>query len=92
MSLKTERESKLEKDSGEFAESRGWWQFKIMKASKNGVPDRYYARRGRSIFVEYKKEDKPPTAQQLKRHKDMRDHGIEVFVVDTFEQAKEILR
>lgn len=84
-------ESDIQGDAYDFAISRGWFAEKIEKARRKGFPDYIYIRRGRVIFIEFKKPGEEPNAQQLKRHKEMRDHGAEVFVVDTLEEAKRIL-
>ena len=81
----------IEKPASEFAITRGWWQCKFTSPTFNGVPDRLYIRNGVVIFIEYKAPDKPPTAQQLKRHREMRKHGATVYVVDNLDGAKEIL-
>lgn len=90
---KRTRETEIEGPATEYAERRGWFEFKIMQASKNGIPDRFYARAGRVIFVEYKSPDgKPPTKQQLLRHQELRDAGLEVHTIDTLEAAYELFR
>lgn len=84
------REIEIERPSCEFAESRGWFEIKIMKASKNGFPDRLYVRNGRTIYVEYKAPGEVPSRQQQKRIQELRDHGAEVFVIDNFEVARAV--
>lgn len=86
------REIEIEGPATEYAECRGWWEFKIMQASKNGIPDRFYARKGRIVFVEYKAPGEPATVQQLKRHAEMREAGIEVHIIDNMEAARELFR
>jgi len=90
MSYSPPRESKIEKAGSDYAERRGWFEFKIMAASKNGIPDRFYARRGRCVFVEWKREKKEPSSRQLRRHREMRAAGLEVHVIDTIEGAYEL--
>lgn len=90
--VRTERESEIEQQAMDYAEFRGWWQIKIMRASRNGVPDRLLIRRGRVIFIEFKREDELPDRQQLRRHAEIRAQGIEVFVCDNLADAKRILR
>lgn len=85
-------ESKVERDAAAFATLRGWWEAKFVSPSLRGVPDRILIREGRVIFIEFKKLGKEPNKQQLKRHKEIREHGIEVFVVDAIEEAREILK
>lgn len=85
------REIEIEQPASEYAESRGWFQDKIMKTSRGSFPDRFYARAGRIILIEYKAPDEEPNGKQLKRHRELREHGVEVFVVDNLDEAKEIL-
>lgn len=90
--VRTERESEIEQEAMEYAEWRGWWQFKIMRASRNGIPDRLLLRNGQLIFVEFKREGEVPTPQQIKRHAEIRAHGGTVYVCDSLAEAKRILR
>lgn len=85
-------EKTIEAQGEEYAEKRGWWCCKFTSPSLRGVPDRIYIRRGRVVFIEWKKFGEEPTAQQHKRHRDMRAHGAEVHWVDTLEEAMEILK
>lgn len=86
-----ELESDLQSDAYSFAISRGWFGEKIMKARRKGFPDYYFIRKGRTVLIEFKKDGEEPNAQQLKRHREIREHGGEVFVVDNLDRAKEIL-
>lgn len=81
-------ESSVESKSTAFAEKRGWFSVKLMRCNKDAMPDRLYHRRGITIYVEYKKEGELPNRKQLKRHQELRDHGIPVHVIDDFETAK----
>lgn len=86
------RESVIEHDSMKYAERMGWWEVKLMKCSKNGMPDRLLMRNGRVIFIEFKRPGEEPDKQQRKRHAEIRAHKIEVYVVDRVDDAVEILR
>lgn len=85
------RESEIERDAMDYAELRGWFQDKIMLTSKRSFPDRYLVRNGRTILIEFKAPDEPPRPKQAKRHRELREHGAEVFVVDNLDDAKRIL-
>lgn len=85
-------EKDIERKCIDYAESRGWWQIKIMRASKNGFPDRELIRNGRTIRIEFKKPGGVLSPQQVKRIGEIREHGGEVFVIDNFSDAMEILR
>lgn len=85
-------ESGIESDAREYAILRGWWVCKFAPIGQTGVPDRIFIRRGRVIFIEFKKNGEEPTIKQLKKHEEMRRYGAEVFWCDSLEQAKEILK
>lgn len=85
------REVEIERPACSFAESKGWFQFKIEKASKNGIPDRFFARNSLIILIEFKRPGEEPNAQQQKRHRELRKQGVPVFVVDNLDEAKRIL-
>ena len=56
---------------------------KFVSPGLNGVPDRLILLPGgRMGFVEVKKPGKDPRALQLKRHKQIRSLGFQVFVLD----------
>lgn len=86
------REIDIERPASVYAESRGWFEVKIQSTSKKGFPDRFYARKGRILLVEYKAPGEEPTTQQKKRHKELREQGVEVFVIDKLEVAYGIFR
>lgn len=85
-------ESKIERDAIKFAEQQGWWVCKFVSPGLNGVPDRLFIRNGRHLFIEFKRPGGEATPQQLKRHREMRAHGAEIYVVDTLAYAYELLR
>lgn len=85
-------ERELEQDVRKYAEKRGWLWIKFTSPGYAGIPDRFGARRGRIILVELKKLGEEPAPHQALVHQELRDHGVEVFVVDNLEDAMEILR
>lgn len=86
------REIEIERPASEYAEKRGWFEVKVMQTSKRGFPDRYYVRNGRTILVEYKAPGEVPSPQQARRHRELREHGAEVFVIDSLEDAYDLFR
>lgn len=82
----------IEQPATEYAESRGWLIEKVVSNSRRGFPDRFCARRGRVMLLEFKAPGKEPTSQQLKRHKELRDQGVEVHWVDNLQDAKTLFR
>lgn len=85
------RETEIEQPARDYAVSRGWFADKIMRTGRRGFPDHFFARQGRVILIEFKRPGEPPKPQQLKRHKELRAHGVEVFVVDNLDDARRIL-
>lgn len=85
-------ESKIQADIIERATLRGWWIIKIVSPSRRGVCDLYALRNGRHIWIEVKRPGETPTRQQEKVHREMRDRGAEVFVVDNLDDASWILK
>ena len=78
----------IEQPARIYAISRGWLFEKVVSQSRKGWPDRLAIRNGRVVFVEFKKPGEEPTAQQYKRHQEIRDHGGEVVWFNTLEAAK----
>ena len=85
------RETEVEGPARDYAKSRGWYADKIMRTGRKGFPDHFFARQGRIILIEFKRPLEEPTIQQLKRHKELRAHGVEVFVVDNLDDARRVL-
>ena len=96
------KESTIERAHRKVAVAAGWFCDKIMRTSLNSFPDRFYANgdykhrcrtcmRGRVVLIEWKAPGKPAKPQQKLRHRQLRDAGIEVYVVDSIEEANAIL-
>lgn len=82
----------IEQPATEYAQARGWLIEKVVSQSRRGFPDRFCARKGRVMLVEFKAPGEKPKTQQLKRHKELRDQGLEVHVIDNLENAKILFR
>lgn len=84
-------EKEVERPAHDYAKSRGWFAEKIMRTGRKGFPDHFFARNGLIILIEFKRPGEEPTAQQQKRHRELRKQGVPVFVVDNLDEAKRIL-
>jgi len=92
MSSSSEKlESFVERKAMKRAKELGWWEVKLMVASKRGVPDRVLIRAGRVVWMEFKRFGEEPSRQQQLRMSEIFAHGAEVYWVDTYEQAIAIL-
>lgn len=86
-------EADLQSDILDFAHVRAWWAIKVTSPSLNGVPDLYFLRKGRHVWIEVKRSpDMEADPQQQKRHREMRAQGSEVYVAGSMEEARRILR
>lgn len=86
------REIEIERPACAYAIKRGWFEAKISSSNKRAMPDRIFHRKGFTMYVEFKAPGEEPTAQQLRRHRELRDHGIPVHAVDNLEQAYALFR
>lgn len=91
--------AKLESDNTskahEYAQRRGWFTFKVDSPTFNGLPDRCYIRRGRVVWIEWKRPGRGESGLseiQVIRIREMRAHGAEVYVLDNMQEFVELMR
>lgn len=84
------RESEIEKKVSLFAKSKNWLSYKFVSPANRAVPDRLYIKEGKVIFIEFKAPGKRPTKLQDKVINRIRDHGVEVYVIDDVDEGKKI--
>lgn len=82
----------VERPAVAYAISRGWLCQKLVSQTAKGWPDRYFLRKGRTVFCEFKRPGEEPNAQQLLRHKEIRDHGGEVVWFSDLEAFRAYFR
>lgn len=58
---------------------------RMIHLCKPGTPDRFAILQGRIVFIEVKQKGKTATAEQLKRHEELRASGAFVIVADSFD-------
>lgn len=85
-------ESMVQSQIIKAALSRGWFCIKITSPSVRGIPDVVAVRAGRTVWIEVKRQGEEARRQQKLRAKEMREHGAEVFEVDSLLEAREILK
>jgi hypothetical protein len=88
----TKLESDLQSDIIDFAHVRGWFCEKIESRSGRAIMDLVGIRRGRTVWVEVKRDGEEPRPQQAKRARDMKAQGAEVYCVDNMEDARRIFK
>lgn len=86
------RESSVEERAKRYARSLGYWCRKFKSPGRRSAPDDIFANGcGFVFFCEFKARGEKPTALQLAEHDEMRAHGLIVYVVDSYDEAKRIL-
>lgn len=87
------RESKIENKLKIKIENIGGKCLKFVSPGTAGVPDRICLfPGGRVLFVETKAPGKKPRPLQEKRHRELRQLGFKVLVIDTEDKIEEMLK
>lgn len=84
---KAVRESPFQTFVIKQGERRGWLAQKLISQSANGWPDIYLLRKGRVILIETKTPFGELSGNQILRHKEIRDHGGEVYCFNHNDRA-----
>lgn len=88
-----ERERRdVEEPAIDYAARRGWWHIKVTSPTMDSLPDDLFVRAGQYLWIEFKAPGNSPNAKQLKRHREMRERGMDVRWTDNLQQAREWLR
>jgi hypothetical protein len=85
-------ESQIERRHRQIARRAGWFVEKLLQTSMGGFPDRFYAKDGRVVLLEWKRPGGKVTPQQRLRHEQLRRAGVEVHVVRSLDEANGILQ
>lgn len=84
-------EVEIESKHRDRARAQGWLVEKIIQTGRGGFPDRFYARKSRVVLIEFKRPGGRVGKQQLLRHQELREAGVEVYVVYSVAAAEAIL-
>jgi len=84
-------ETHIEQQHRQAAMNAGWFVEKIMRTGRNGFPDRFYAKAGRVVLMEWKRPGGRASKQQEIRIAQLRAAGVEVHVVRSVVEANRIL-
>ena len=85
------RESTIEISCSRWAKNNGWLGFKFSSPQQRGVPDRLYIKSGLTVYVEFKAFGKNATKYQLHTIKKMREHGVNVYIIDNLEDFMNVM-
>ena len=81
----------LERRAVNIASAKGWSQVKIMRASRNGWPDRIYHKNGRTVYIEWKQPDGKLSEDQKRIIQELRAQLIPVYVCSDLDRFRAIL-
>jgi len=84
------KESKVEKTVMDHAKKNGWVVRKLAWIGRRNAPDRFFAKGGVIILVEFKKPGGDATEKQSNEHKTLRAAGVHVIVINDIEVGREI--
>lgn len=91
MPKRTPKEEQVEAAIVTAAETSGWIVRKLKYSCRRGAPDRIMYKHGRVVFMEIKRPGGTLSGLQRKELRLMKERGLDAHVVDSFEQAAEIL-
>ncbi len=85
-------EKAIEKKVCDYAKSQGLLCYKFVSPSQRGVPDRIFiTKQGLVFFIEFKYKKAKAGSVQKRKIKEIRDHNVYVFVVNTVEGGTPII-
>lgn len=73
------------------AEKAGWFVRKLRWEGRRNAPDRFFAKDGRVVLIEFKRTDGRPRAGQAKELKALCAAGVEAYWTDSPLEALRIL-
>ena len=85
-------EKQIEAKVCEYAKTKNVLVYKFTSPARAAVPDRMFIRSdGRIWFVEFKREGAKPTDAQEREHHRLRQHKVNVFVIDNVQEGKTMI-
>ena len=85
-------EKQIEAKVCDYAKTKNVLAYKFTSPARAAVPDRMFvAPDGRVWFCEFKRAGQKPTAAQEREHLKLRDHKVNVFVIDNVDEGKTMI-
>ena len=81
-------EKQIEAKVCDYAKECGVGVYKFTSPARAAVPDRMFIYKGRMFFIEFKREGQKATPAQEREHNRLRQHQINVFVIDSVAEGK----
>lgn len=86
-----QREAAIQKAIHDKLTAAGWFVIRITLAYPSGLPDLFALRSGQMVFIEVKRPGNKPTPLQNYRHKQLRELGYDVRVVDNLKEINSLI-
>jgi hypothetical protein len=84
-------EKDIEAKACQAAKNLGWLVYKFASPARRSVPDRMFIKRGRVVFIEFKRPGGKLTRGQEREGDRIRQAGLPVYVCDSAASAQQIL-
>ncbi len=85
-------EKQIEAQVCAYARNKGVLAYKFTSPARAAVPDRMFIRQdGLVWFCEFKREGQKPTPAQEREHTRLREHKVNVFVIDNVSEGKTMI-
>ena len=85
-------EKQIEAKVCEYAKTKNILAYKFTSPSRAAVPDRLFVLpNGRVFFCEFKREGQKPTDPQEREHHRLRQHKVNVFVIDNVKDGMSMI-
>ena len=90
-------EANVEKPIAKWAEAQGWYVRKLKWIAHVGAPDRLFIKKGRVVFIEFKrpsplgKAKDARTVMQKREAEKLSLHGAEYHLIDDIDHACRVL-
>ena len=89
--IKPMLEKKIEGSVVDYAKRKGMYVRKFTSPQRRGAPDRLFAFKGRIFWIEFKSEKGVLSKLQAAEHREMRKHGLTVYVCNSVTQGRKII-
>ena len=82
-------EKQIEAKVCDYAKTKGVIAYKFTSPARAAVPDRLFVLpSGKMFFCEFKRTGAKPTEAQNREHQRLRQHNVNVFVIDTIPEGE----
>lgn len=85
-------EKELERKCTTIARMAGYYEIRILKSTRKGVPDHIFAKDNHTFFVEFKTSIGVLSSSQRYEIKQIEKKGLNIYVIRDLEEFKRLLR